>query len=372
MLRSSATARDVHKALWLGAAAWTLIASCGALPSADYRTDTLDVAILFDADVCKGSLWTLEQSAKRIRENLSLDDDGDRLRIYWGSSGLSRYCDAELDDVVGCYEYDSDAIFGQWSALDHEMVHSFGARINRTDAAFEEGLAIALSDSTILDQDFDDLPDRYLGQSVEEFHKTSGARRTVGHFVRWLIDEVGIGPLLEMRKHVEPDAGRDKILREFERAFGVSMLEFENDWALHAPEGYEEVQSVPTTLLEWRDDQATLLHTLNCDDQTTFGPLTSPPFAAELDEHAGMYGVSVINITSPGDYVVTLSAGEGGSAIMKQGGCWVTEEGSALGFEIYANETQVLSLSACAWTIYFRTDSYTKSTFKLHLERVAT
>lgn len=372
MLGHPTLARGARRELWLGAAAWLLIASCGALPDTDYRTDSLDVAVLFDAGVCAGSLWQLEQSATRISEELSLDRDDIRLRVYWGSSGLSRYCDAEFDDIDGCYAYEDDAIFGRWSALDHEMVHSFAARINRTDTAFEEGLAIALSDSAILDQDFSDIPDQYLGLSVTEFHQTIGARHTVGHFVRWLIDERQIEPLLQMRREVDADADREQILDSFQKFFGRSMLDLEVEWALHAPEGYEGGHLPATTPLNWKDGRATLSRTLDCDEQTTFGPLTSPPFGNELDEEPGMYAIEAINITSPGNYRVTLSGNVSGSAVMKQSGCWVTDDESSLVFEIAVDESQVLALSACTWTVHFRTHGYTATELRLEFEQVAT
>jgi hypothetical protein len=344
--------------------------ACQDLPEPRYETKNVRVATYFDHPVCMGSLAQIDGLAVDIKRELEIDV-GSRATVYWGVDGVAAHCeDWGTFHPEGCYDDDTSRAFAGWGAIQHELAHAFADYTGDADTAFEEGLAIALSTHVSLEEDFSRTPHLYLGFSSREFNTMPGARLTMGHFVRWLRETRSVEPLLSMRRGLDEDASADEIMAVFEEAFGASMLTLEEEWREHAPEAYDAVGTLPSSLLEWADGRTRLSATLDCEAENTLGPLTSPPFDDARDESAGMWTGTTISITDPGAYSISVTGADPGGALLKRQGCWVVLDDSALGFEFIAGEASVVTLSACSWELYFWTESYDRTELTIDLERL--
>ncbi|MBC8067333.1 MAG: hypothetical protein IAG13_03285 [Deltaproteobacteria bacterium] len=270
---------------------------------------------------------------------------------------------------AGCYEHQSRNVFTTWAAIDHEFVHALGARIRRTDVTFEEGLAVGLT-SDILDQSFERLPEEYVGMSRKEFNSSFGGGHTAGHFVRWLVERDGIDPLLAMRRRVGADAEADDILEEFERAFGVPLEAAQQAWVATAPVSYDGLFDVARPVEAWDGDTITITRELDCDDASTFGPLTWPPFDHDRDEEEGMFTTATLDVPVGGAYLVELTGSSDDRALLKRAGCWDVVPGD-VGLEVALEPDgeHELVLSGCRWRVLLSTDLGPVSTVALRLIR---
>jgi hypothetical protein len=349
-----------------GLAAW---AGCTPLPDVSYVTDHAEIGTFFDAPLCAGNLVGVDATIERLGGAFDVLVV-DKVRLYWGRDGVKLHCPLVDADYEGCFGLDTNVAFVQSGAVDHELAHAVGSLAGTMDPFFEEGMAHALTEHSLLNEDFDARPSELLGLSQEEFVSTPGSRRIAKHFVRFLIEEQGMAPLNELRRLSLRGASQAETLAAFERVHGAPMAAYETAWAVRAPlsfgSDYQPFGGRPVD--EWRGDELEIRRTLACDDADTRGPLAgfAPP---EFYEHAGMYTYATFDVLSPGRYEIGLT-GAGGRADAKALDCWATSPDGTNAFVLEAETSEEVELWACRWLVIFWVEGTDDVDLGLTLRRV--
>lgn len=348
-----------------------LSGGCQPLPDVRYETDHAEIGTYFDAPLCAGNLAQVDVMIRDL--GLALDVPlRSKFRLYWGLEGVEAHCEANGVDVTaaGCHQLGGGRSFVQAGTLEHELVHAIAGRVGAMEPFFEEGIAMALSNTLTGDQSFQVLPSALVGLSRRDFESASLSRSTAKHFVHFLIDERGMAPLNELRKLVHERSTRDQALEAFAMTYAAPMSAFEAAWAARAPSNYDEYPVGSLPVESWKDGQLSIQRTLACDDVLSHGPLEGIGIPDELSEQEGMYTSATFDIVTPGFYEIGLT-GEQGAAHLQTGGCWEPSSGrpavSVIDLEAGTSVDEV-EMWACRWIVTLWTEgtSDTELTLTLH------
>jgi hypothetical protein len=284
----------------------TVLLACEPRYSVEYETEHLRVAKSFDAPICGGTLRAMELDAARIAEQLGGQEHAP-VDVVLGVEAVAAHCPANSS---GCAS-PGGPVHAEFRSFGHELVHAFAGE--HTSIEFiEEGLAEALGAGMtharrfVAETQNVSIAEAILGQ----IHGDPAAYELAGHFVTWLIDRWGLDAVLRVRASLIPGATLPAISSSFEATFGVSLESAELAWQTTAPNTYEIGKDRCEGPSEaWLDDRrwAGRLE-LDCDAETTFGPLGHSN-AVE----AGMQGSALVDVLQHGDYQLSVTATRAGT-----------------------------------------------------------
>jgi hypothetical protein len=190
----------------------TMVACSEPLPEIRYETGQARIGTDFPQALCSNDFVWVDDHITFLED--SLDAPSDELVEIYVYVGGPPQCRG-----IGCYTAEG-YVAGDWSSLDHELVHAIVDRFADPPLFVNEGIAEALSGrgtqrsmrSTVAEN---------LG--VQDSGKLS--YYTAGHFMRWLIEDRG--DLEDMRVFLE---GGDAL-----QVYGASLDELGVEYEEDAP-----------------------------------------------------------------------------------------------------------------------------------------
>lgn len=337
---------DAFRAALGGTMAGALVVGCQPLPDVRYETDHAEIATFFDAPLCAGNLAHVDEWILKLVAVLEAPVD-EKIRIYWGAEGVDAHCVVDGIHGGGCHRFGGGPTFVQAATLNHELVHAVGDRIGPMEIFFEEGIAHALDGALMGMEDFQTLPNELIGLSPRDFEQKNG-RPIASHFVRFLIDEQGMGPLNRLRGRVRRDSTRTEVTDAFGGIYAQPLADFETAWVAQAPFSYDVTHQDPQAIDHWQNEYLEIRRNLACDDVSTHGPLSGVGILEDLHEQEGMYTTATFDIVVTGTYDVSL-AGERGSAHLQSGACWDSTPTGTSVVELESGMSTETQMRACRW-----------------------
>jgi hypothetical protein len=197
------------------------------LPSIEYETEHLRIGTDLDHPLCHGDLVAFERIISRVEDELGLEMGGVATVYIWD------YQRWRPEDVgcpeysLGCFDIKNMTVLTSPLALEHELVHAVIGEI-RPAPFFEEGLAEVYGGAqTVFGLT---APSANEGTTAETADLSTGR-----HFVRWLRERWGPGPLGQLVRT------NDRTFASFETIYGMPLEEIEVLYFEDAPYGYPPV-----------------------------------------------------------------------------------------------------------------------------------
>ncbi|MFO7565041.1 MAG: hypothetical protein R6X02_20515 [Enhygromyxa sp.] len=259
----------------------TLLVACGAdeppLPSFAeppdietinvYESTWVEVFAPPGAQFCRGDGAQMDAQVERLSMLLELDPAPQQIPVYvvrnQDADLINEWCFGSLVEdrtLGGCFRNWMVVAQPPWvpHELNHAVLHALSPRI---DSAFWlEAYASAWEPERSVGMYFDSLP----GQEVV------GAYTQGNHFVRWLTQRHGIGPVRDFYSALEFDWDRSDIDAAFADVFGVSyeesLIQYEANVAPIYP-GFGWCEGVEVIDVPFGETQVTL--GVDCDAPDT-------------------------------------------------------------------------------------------------------
>jgi len=195
------------------------------LPSIRYETDQASIGTNFEQALCGHDLTWVDEHIEFLEDALDArSDDPVRIYLYVGRPPQCR--------GLGCYT--EGYVAGDWSSIDHEIVHAIVARFAHPPLFSSEGIAEALSGRGTQRAMNATVADSLL---VRDSAKLS--YYTAGHFMRWLIEERG--DLAAARRLLETG--------DADGIYGASLEELGEVYETDAPFSYPPLNPCNYTTL---------------------------------------------------------------------------------------------------------------------------
>jgi hypothetical protein len=255
------------------------------LPPIEYETEHLRIATESDAPVCQGSLDWLESHVVWVEGELGLELSAP-VEVYFYEDLVESQCADRDGKASGCYG--DGLIFTDWTSVPHELVHAVAAEADDADEFFAEGTATAFSENW---SEFgDQAPSLGVGLDAEDIDYNAAA-----HFVRWLYERDGAGPLTDMLDESSSVRGPSHAEKAFEKAYGQSLLDADIEFYDEAPQRYPTQRQCDQPSLEWDGDRAEADIELDCSASDTRGS-------------GALFAARTFDIPADGHYVLELES----------------------------------------------------------------
>ena len=219
--------------------------------------------------VCGGSNPYQDRYVEHLAELLDLDLDEPIRFAYIKREDVETYCFQEL---WGCY-YD-DKAYSIFPVLTHELAHAVTDRAGwKGTQVFREGIADVLGFNNNID--VERLPIREVIRNNE---RDPDSTYTTALFVRFLLEEHGLEKLAQFMRATDLDDDFATVSAAFEDALGVSI-----DSAFDAFSSYPTCSAWANQAaivecgqepLPWGPDGLETTVFLDCDDDSTVGPIS--------------------------------------------------------------------------------------------------
>lgn len=272
------------------------VSGCSDLPPIEYKTEYIDIGVDSDDPVCEGSLRALDDQVAWVEEQLEFEVDH-RLTVYLFADGPGEFCDFD-DPGGGCYNPRREHVYSTLGAARHEVIHAAVDQLGVPTPFFSEGIALALQGGMI--GFFWSTPSSNLGLDTNDL-----SYGTAGHFGRWMLERYPPDQIREIHDKSSTTRGRSHAESAFEKVFGESFAEVEEEYFASSPEYYRTIDITPKPAVgdgpgdgpgDWRVSLE-----FDCGSEDTRGI-----------EAGGMWREAVFQIASAGWYV--LEVGEPGRA----------------------------------------------------------
>jgi hypothetical protein len=259
------------------------------LPPLEYEGEKVRVGTYFPEELCRGEVAAMDAFVSEVEDDLRAWDD-EKIEVYVVDlvpEELFPGSICEKHQTQGCADTVLSRVIGNFTNVDHELVHIVQARIGRPWSKFyTEGIAEALAE----DRTF--MTRRRPSENLDRVHPGLDAAGA-GHFMRWWWetgDRAALRRLLSRR-------GRDPE-KAFADEFGMSIRDAEERYFDEAPGSYPRrspcaaPQLGSTAAGHWEETIE-----FDCGGPTTRG------VAGRIREHRTMV------VEAAGFYDVALSAG---------------------------------------------------------------
>ena len=251
-----------------------------------YTTEHLDIHVDDERFLCAGSAIDLQQHVDYVSRELGVEIQR-RTPVYLVET-TTQWC----PEAAGCLKPDG-VVFAGRDAVHHELTHAVAcaARFGGP-ATLVEGLAVSFepveNSSKGEPREFSEVrPDEFTAYYLQ-----------AGHFVRWLLEELGSEAFMELYTTTSYDDG---VWTAMEDAYGATLAD---DYAAESPAMWvPHRQCADLSVLEPVDGTWTFSGRIDCSDPSTYGPYerdrSSYPFGYQK-----MYRSVLIDIETPGAYTV--------------------------------------------------------------------
>lgn len=281
----------------LGSTSAMGLAGCKEIPEVAYETEHFEIAPDFDHPICAGTLNHFEEHLSFVESALDHRvPHGERIRFYWITQDLGSWCN---ERALGCYYPGTRVIVGTARSATHEIVHAVLNADAQTNLFLEEGLAEHFSGvgSPRPSSSSSLTPSDLLWIDAREYRFGELDYAVAQHFVAYIYEEFGTGPIRSIADVVATGAGPPDLEQAIERFTDVDYASLEDFYLDHSHSYYRglresDVPHVDTS--KWVDAS------LRCDSTTTFGPLT--------DVGPGMYRTMRLVMPKAGSIEVQLLA----------------------------------------------------------------
>lgn len=234
-----------------------------ALPDVAVRYETryLDIAPIFAAPLCAGTLAMLDSHVEHVAAATEIDVNA-RILVFLAGASVDPPAGWCHDEYGACYDSVLDVVFTPLSAAPHEIVHAITIR-DRGLSFWNENVAHAFED-------------RYVTyKSLWKAGPTwPPAFYRNGHLARWLIAWGGGPAFMDLFAETRPGADQQEVEAAFRKVYGEELAEVLDEYAATAPHVYpDHLQCyVPsgTSEVPWNDHRWEHEVTLDCTQESTF------------------------------------------------------------------------------------------------------
>jgi hypothetical protein len=329
-----------------------------------YEGEHLEYAATVDVRVCEGSFHVQDAFAAELARVIGAEI---REPIRFGlvdDSEIYDYCalvdEDEFRGIKGCYYFERAYSISPVSY--HEIAHAVHDLELSGPTVFQEGFAqvYGTGRTTKIDRVDVRLP-------LKEWTGRDGFYYTIGLFVRFLIEEYGLAPLLTFMSETDYDDCFDDFAPVFEEVYGVTLesvmtafeaypscTEFENRIALLEC-GLEPVA--------WEGDYWQTSAEVECGRDDVQGPDSDGPRQV-------MWTVRGLVVEETGEYELTaVGAPEAWSYVRltRCGSCW---DASSIGVEVSASiANKLVVLSAGTYHVAFSREVEQPGTVALRIDK---
>jgi len=277
------------------------ITGCQALPELRFETERLRIGTSFDAPICEGTLDSFDDHVDGVERALGQPRLDSPIIVYW-LDDVSDYCG---EASGGCFYPGTRVLFAREQSITHEIVH---AVLDSTATSYfvEEGIAEMYSGADVYYR-----PSPSRTHPAEALHMTRSQYRAGGldyaaaaHFMRFVYDRKGEVAMKRLAENIADADSTRAIEAELERLFEDDIADIENHYFDNASWYYPGFASRTVEVVEAGDLLDGYTVELDCDDDTTRGPLRP--------DVGGVYQVRRLDITRRGKAEITVDGDAGG------------------------------------------------------------
>lgn len=278
-----------------------------------HESEVLRYSTTVDEKVCQGSFSAQEAFIRLLATEfgVEINDPIEYARIAPGEGAV--YCSG---DYKGCYT--AGIVYSETSVSFHELTHAVAdvGSIGGT-RPFREGLAETFSNGLNAG-----VPDTDLATILKDFPDDGSGYYKMALFVRFLIEEYGIEPLLDFMRRSRLNDPYDTWTMQFAESIGVALEDameaFEAYPACSRWQNRDALVECSTTPTPWSGDKWSIQTDLDCSSDDVLGPHRTSNLNVIWTERA-------LDVAQTGEYLITpTGTGEawGMIIITRCGSCW--------------------------------------------------